>query len=59
MNSFSLRRTSLAAAVIVVATLPAHAMLVLVSPQDFDGTGLGAVNTLLTLQSPGNATFEQ
>ena len=59
MNSLSIRRTALAAAVTVLASLPAHAMLVLVSPQDFDGTGLGAVNTLLTLQSPGNGSFEQ
>lgn len=41
------------------AALPAHAMLVLQSPEDFDGTGLGTVNTILTLQSPGNSTFEQ
>lgn len=41
-----------------LSTLPAHAMLVLQSPQDFDGTGLGSVNTVLTLQSPGNETFE-
>lgn len=41
------------------AAIPAHATLVLLGPEDFQGTGLGAVNTILTLQSPGNSTFEQ
>jgi PEP-CTERM motif len=50
-------RLALAAAVTALA-LPAHAMLVLQGPEDFDGTGLGAVNTVLTLQSPGNSTDE-
>lgn len=36
----------------------AQASLVLVSAQDFTGTGLGAVNTILTLQSPGSSTTE-
>jgi hypothetical protein len=40
------------------AAIPAHAMLVLQGPEDFQGTGLGSVNTILTLQSPGNSTFE-
>jgi hypothetical protein len=37
----------------------AQAALVLDSTQSFQGTGLGAVNTLLTLQSPGSSSFEQ
>ena len=36
----------------------ANAALVLVGPQVFQGTGLGAVNTILTIQSPGNTTDE-
>jgi hypothetical protein len=36
----------------------AHAQLVLVSPEDFGGTGLGSVNTVLTITSPANSTFE-
>lgn len=50
-----------AAAVLTLctATLPAHAMLVLQGPEDFQGTGLGAVNTILTVQSPGNSSFEE
>jgi hypothetical protein len=38
--------------------MAAHASLTLVAPQDFSGTGLGAVNTILTVSSPGNSTFE-
>jgi hypothetical protein len=37
---------------------PASAMLVLQGPQNFQGTGLGAVNTVLTIQSPGSSSFE-
>lgn len=36
----------------------ANAQLVLVTPEDFGGSGLGAVNTVLTITSPGNSTFE-
>ena len=35
-----------------------HASLVLLGPEDFQGTGLGAVNTILTIQSHGNSTTE-
>jgi hypothetical protein len=35
-----------------------HASLVLLGPEDFQGTGLGAVNTILTIQSPANSTTE-
>lgn len=36
----------------------ANAQLVLVAPEDFGGSGLGAVNTVLTITSPANSTFE-
>lgn len=42
----------------VCAVAPAHAMLLLQSEQNFQGTGLGGANTILTLQSPGNSTTE-
>ncbi|HEY3196469.1 MAG TPA: PEP-CTERM sorting domain-containing protein [Nitrospirales bacterium] len=35
------------------------ATLILVAPEDFPGTGLGSVNTILTIQSPGATTSEQ
>ena len=34
------------------------ASLILVSPAELSGTGLGAVGTVLTLQSPGSSTIE-
>ena len=37
---------------------PANASLVLLSPANFGGTGLGAVNTILTIQSPGSSSNE-
>jgi hypothetical protein len=52
--------SAVAAAVVALsAALPAHAMLVLQGPEDFNGTGLGSVNTVLTLQSPANSTDEE
>ena len=36
----------------------ANASLVLLNAQDFQGTGLGAANTILTIQSRGNSTTE-
>ncbi len=35
------------------------ASLILVGPESFSGTGLGAVNTILTMTSPGATTSEQ
>jgi PEP-CTERM motif-containing protein len=35
------------------------ANLILIAPEDFSGTGLGAVNTVLTITSPGATTNEQ
>jgi hypothetical protein len=56
----SVRKCSTAAVLALCASvLPAHAMLVLQGPEDFEGTGLGAVNTILTLQSPANSAFEE
>jgi len=36
----------------------AHASLVFGSAEDFQGSGLGNVNTILTISSPGSTTFE-
>src|SRR3989442_7963450 len=35
------------------------ANLILIAPENFSGTGLGAVNTILTITSPGATTNEQ
>jgi hypothetical protein len=55
-----LKRTTVAlAAVATLGTGVARADLVFVSPVTIGGTGLGAVNTILTIQSvPGQATTE-
>ena len=53
------RKIAAAAAVLCgLAAGPAFANLVLVSPQPIGGTGLGAVSTVLTLQSPANSSVE-
>ncbi len=41
-----------------MAAAPASANLVLLGPEDFGGTGLGSVNTILTLGSPENSSTE-
>lgn len=41
-----------------LAAAPASASLVLVAPQDFGGSGLGTVNTVLTISSPRGSAFE-
>lgn len=51
-------RLSLLAAGVLALGGTAHAQLVLVEPIDFQGSGLGSVNTILTLSSPSNATTE-
>jgi hypothetical protein len=44
-------------AVLIFGSLEcANASLMFVSPTDLTGTGLGAVNTVLTIQSPGSTT---
>src|SRR5438132_125182 len=35
------------------------ANLILIAPEDFAGTGLGSVNTILTMTSPANSTDEK
>jgi hypothetical protein len=52
------RHAGAIAALCAVCAVPAHASLVLLSAEDFGGSGLGAVNTVLTLQGQGNASFE-
>lgn len=41
-----------------LAGTSAQAALILVAPENFGGTGLGAVSTILTVQSPNNSTTE-
>jgi len=36
----------------------ANAALILVAPENFGGSGLGSVNTILTINSPNNSTVE-
>ncbi len=48
----------LAAGLLALGGTAAHAQLVLVSPIDFQGSGLGSVNTILTITSPANSTTE-
>lgn len=55
---FKHRRLVAAAAAALLCTA-ANASLVLVAPENFTGTGLGSVNTVLTIASPTNSTFEQ
>ena len=47
-----------AASVLALAGASAQASLVLVAPEDFGGTGLGSANTILTISSPANTSFE-
>ena len=55
MKTHAKALSAVAAAVVALSTaLPAQAMLVLQGPEDFEGTGLGSVNTILTLV--GSAT---
>ena len=60
MKTHAKALSAAAAAVVALSTaLPAQAMLVLQGPEDFEGTGLGSVNTILTLESPANTTVEE
>lgn len=57
--TITLRRSTMAAALATTfACSAANAALTLVAPEDFAGSGLGAVNTSLTLQGKGASTFE-
>jgi hypothetical protein len=59
MERFNGKSAALAvAASLAVAAGSAHASLVLVGPETFEGTGLGAVNTILTIGSPASSAFE-
>ena len=59
MEDFKTRLGPIAgAAMLVLAAESAQASLVLVSPENFSGTGLGSVNTILTLASPASTSFE-
>lgn len=59
MNTKKLKLLSLAGAVAMsLAATTANASLEYLGQIDLTGTGLGNVNTLLTLQSPGNLTTE-
>lgn len=58
MKSFKRLRMALAVGAALGMANAAQASLVLVSPTDVSGTGVGAVNTVLTLQSPGNSSTE-
>jgi hypothetical protein len=53
-----LKTSHVAAAALACAGGAAHASLTLGGAQDYQGTGLGAVNTILTIQSPGSTTSE-
>ncbi len=52
------KRSLLAASLLALGGTAAHAQLVLVAPIDFQGSGLGSVNTILTISSPGSSTTE-
>jgi len=41
-----------------LAAASSHAELTLLSPENFSGTGLGSVNTILTIQSPASTSSE-
>jgi hypothetical protein len=59
MKHFKLKFSTVGAATLLaLAAASAQASLVLVSPEDFNGTGLGSENTILTISSPGVSTFE-
>jgi hypothetical protein len=46
-------------ALILAGALSAHASLILTSASEVGGTGLGTVNTILTIQSPGSEAVAQ
>ena len=59
MNTTKLKLLSSAGAIaMLLATTHASATLQYLGPVDLTGTGLGNVNTLLTIQSPANSTTE-
>lgn len=60
MVKTSLLKKGLVALGLTAAAASSHAALIQDNPPvvDLNGTGLGAVNTVLTIQSPGNTTTE-
>jgi hypothetical protein len=58
MTKLTFRLTQTLAAIGLAAAASSSHALVLAGPGDFQGTGLGAVNTVLTLNSPANSTTE-
>ena len=52
------RSFHLAGAALALVGGAAHASLTLAGPEDFQGTGLGAANTILTIQSPASSSSE-
>ena len=59
MKSFKRMKLAMAVgAALAVGSTAASASLVLVSPTDVNGAGLGSVNTVLTITSPANTTTE-
>jgi len=59
MKSFKRMKLAMAvSAALALGSTAANASLVLVSPTDVNGAGLGAVNTVLTITSPANTTTE-
>ena len=53
-----LRSAILASALLPLFGMPASAALIFSSPENFGGTGLGAVSTILTITSPGSSSTE-
>src|SRR4051794_28267755 len=51
-------RLLIGVAIIAGLASTAKASIILVSPIEQSGTGLGAVNTVLTISSPGSSTIE-
>jgi hypothetical protein len=59
LRKFTKPLTSLAlTGVLLTAASASQASLILVQPENFSGSGLGSVNTILTIQANGNATTE-
>lgn len=58
MFLFNGKLKPLVGAALLAVGASAQASLVLLGAEDFQGTGLGAVNTILTINSPANTSFE-
>lgn len=52
----SLFKKALVASAFMVSASSSYASLILTNPEDFQGTGLGSVNTILTIQNSGTET---